>query len=78
MKDIAWIGQLNVFCRQFYCHSSPFIDESNGIRYYCIAKDDDMRGRRFDEVRVGYFADPFDYYNRLYQEVLNTRIKKGN
>lgn len=79
MIDIAWVGQKGAFMRKFNCHRSPFVDEENNKRYYCIAENRDMIGRRFDEVVLGWLplhSDYNGYYECLYKEIKETRLKE--
>lgn len=80
MKDIAWVGQLKYFIREFNCQKSPFIDKEKEIKYYCIDRERDTVGRRFDEVVLGryqFIGIIPKYYKELYKQIKDTRLRNG-
>lgn len=75
MKEVAWIGKSIDFYRQFHTQKGVFYDSDTDTTYYRISTPRDIFGRRFDEALCCWFYP--DNMNKLYDEIIHTRMKKS-
>ena len=77
MKEVAYIGRKEDFCRRFEIRSGQgiYIDKKTNTKCICVCTERDAIGRRFDDAIIN--SDGDNYY-RLYGHIKATRIKNTN
>lgn len=75
--EVAWVGSKKEFHKKFSKPYEYYNRDTNEI-YYCIYEDEKAIGKRFNRVELGLFEqEKHNYYQRLYEEVAQTRIRRN-